>query len=400
MIRSLAATAVAVSALAVAAPASADWSKAYVLEWYEPAMYFGAAGDSTAEPGTDCPQGINPMPNWVELAIQGGMPRDRAERYLDPEIRSQGESIYNIMPNRGPGGANVYRNPEAIPDPGVYTVQGDIAYGFDLDDNPATGFLSIDRRQRGIDNAFYKASGCILRFRGPPKKSASFMYSMEDMYNGRYTVVMVLSGAGADPRNDAEAQLAIYRAKDKVVRDPNGMGVTRDYSYRVDPDVRFQSLLDVKVTNGVIETRRPQTITMRDFWAPAFYPEELLLEQARLRFEMQPDGTLTGLFGGYRDWREHFRGTAGNGRDGSGAIHESLGQFQLPAWWYAMKRYADGMPDPVTGEMRGISTVYSITAEPAFVVSPDANEQVTVAKLFRPEPETRASVEAGTQAQR
>jgi hypothetical protein len=39
--------------------AMAEWTKTYVIEWNEPAMYYGAK-TGVIDPGTDCPQGSNP----------------------------------------------------------------------------------------------------------------------------------------------------------------------------------------------------------------------------------------------------------------------------------------------------------------------------------------------------
>src|SRR5258707_14540264 len=38
--------------------------------------------------------------------------------------------------------------------------------------------------------------------------------------------------------------------------------------------------------------------------------------------------------------------------------------------YYALKRNADGMPDPKTGRNTAISTAFRFTAKPAFVVDP------------------------------
>lgn len=380
-------------ACAAAFPASAEWSRSFVVEWYEPALYFGADSEATNIPGTDCPEGSNPLPDWIELLKAGGMEPELAEQYADPEFRTAGNSLYEVMPIRGPGGVNIYEHPDAIEDPGLVTVQGDIAYGFDLDGDPSTGFAhSVNGETRGVDNAFYRATGCVLIFRGPPRGGLFSTYSNDGMRDGVYTVVFVLSGAGDDPMNDPDARLGVYIAQDKVVKDAQGE-VSVGYSYRIDPDPRFQSVIDVSVIGGVVESRDRDTLKMRDFWSPGFFPKELILEDSHVRFEIDENGGMSGLIAGYRDWREHYRGVAGNGADGSGAIHENLGQFQLPGWWHALRRYADGMPDPETGEMRGISTVYSIDAVPGYVVTPDASAPVTEARLFEAPETERAAVE-------
>src|SRR5262245_26881507 len=47
------------SAIAQQPSRSAKWTKTYVIEWNEPAMYYGAK-TGVIDPGTDCPQGTNP----------------------------------------------------------------------------------------------------------------------------------------------------------------------------------------------------------------------------------------------------------------------------------------------------------------------------------------------------
>ena len=46
-------------ALGVTGTAAADWTKTYVVEWYEPAHYYGAK-EGVVDPGTDCPRGLEP----------------------------------------------------------------------------------------------------------------------------------------------------------------------------------------------------------------------------------------------------------------------------------------------------------------------------------------------------
>jgi len=47
-----------------------------------------------------------------------------------------------------------------------------------------------------------------------------------------------------------------------------------------------------------------------------------------------------------------------------------------------MRRAADGLKDPVSGQHRGISTVYRMRLLPAFVVTPDAGKVVQTAQIF------------------
>jgi hypothetical protein len=371
-----------VLAAALALPACAKpWSKSYLVEIYEYAHIYGRIDSAKDQPGTDCPKGTNPDVDWTKALLIGKRTPADVKKLMDPERRSAGGFDRSFYYLRGPKGENVYTNPSVIKDTGQKDVEGRLALGFDLDGNPNTGGFVSPEGVKGIDNAFYKSSGCWPRFRGPERQVAS--YSNDGMHDGVYTIVLVVSGEN-DPLNDASAKLGVYLSKDKMVKDANG-AIAADYSFRIDPKDEFQTVADVKITNGVIETKAPITLKMRDFYTPGFFPKELVLEKAQIRFEMKKDGALAGIFGGYRDWMVHYIGTAGNGGWSAGAIHETVGHINLPIWWHALKRHADGMPDPKTGENKGISTVYRIWAVPAFVTTPDGKARVTQAKRFEPE---------------
>jgi hypothetical protein len=379
LIRALAGGA-AFAALAAGASTTiaAPWARSYVVEWYELAFFYGGPGNGGGESvGTDCPGGINPANDYAKLLAQAGHTPDQIKHILDPN--EDGQLRYKAFVNRGPKRENVFEHPEIVPDPGMIEVTGPTAYGFDLDGDEKTGFTSPEG-VKGVDNAFYKASGCILRFRGPPRQAASFKYSNDGMHDGVYTMVIVVSG-DQDPMNDPDARFGIYLSKDKVVKDAVD-GLARDYSFRIDPDPAFQTTLKVRIKNGVIENTEPARIRMRDMWTPDFFPKQLELEKGRIRFSMTAEGGLTGLVGGYRDWREHYRGSSGNGGSTAGAIHERVGRMNLPAWWRSLQRNADGMPDPVTGKMMGISTTYRIDAIPAFVAAPQGGAPVRVATTY------------------
>ena len=52
------------------------------------------------------------------------------------------------------------------------SVVGKIAEGFNLDGNAKTEALQISRGEKGIDNTYYRALGCIGSFRGVPYTAA------------------------------------------------------------------------------------------------------------------------------------------------------------------------------------------------------------------------------------
>jgi hypothetical protein len=368
-------------ALAAAASAHAEWHRAYVIEWFEPAFYYGAKeGDSA--PGSDCPQGTNAEMDWRKVLKTSYRTDADVDTILNPEkpLRPEVGGI------RGPNQENVYEKPWSVPDPGMAPVSGNIAYGFNLDGNEKTGFVSPDGR-KGIDNQYYRAAGCWMAWRGPPRGSHHAKYVMDGMRDGSFTELVIISGQGGDPRNDADVSIGFFNSRDKMVKDANG-DIARDYSFRINPDPRYQSVLKARTRNGVLQSVTPGEVIMHDAETAAFFPLKLDLLKAQLRFEEKADGTMEGFIGGYRSIEDYYTGWAAGG-----AIHELTTHGNMPAYWYALRRYADAMPDPVTKQNTYISTAYHYWLMPAYVIAPDGNTVANAARIYEgtplPDPPSR-----------
>jgi len=91
---------------------------------------------------------------------------------------------------------------------------------------------------------------------------------------------------------------------------------------------------------------------------------------------------MQGLIGGYRDWFNHYIEMAADGRTTGAAIHENIGHLTLPGLYHALRRNADGLPDPVTGANMGMSMVVDVRLIPAFVWTPDNTRPVVVARNY------------------
>ncbi len=346
------------AALTVAvANSAAAWTKTYVVEWIEPANYFAPhdpAAVSAEAPGFDCPNGVTQDPDYPKLLIEVGHDPDSVQKLYDPEVRNAPGFDRSIFSNRGRKGENVYSQPWAAIEHPYPLVEGDKAYGFDLDNNPNTGFTGIDGTP-GVDNNWYKVTGCVGYFRGRPRDSGGFKYSNESMHNGRFTILMTLQGE-QDLRNDSAATLTFKTSPDPLIRDAMG-GIAADYSFRVEPKPEFESTVPVVIKDGVIEIAEPQTIVLRD-WK---HPIPLTLFNGQLRFQITDNENLEGTVGGYRDWQLQWRYW-------SHYIPELVVKLDMPSYWYALRRYADGQPDATSGEMTAISSAYNIWAVPAFAV--------------------------------
>lgn len=349
------------------------WTKTYVIEWYEPAMYYGAK-DGVISPGTDCPSGTHPSPDWIKVLMDAGYTRKEADWLRDPANPSR-SAVHGqpMMAFRGENRQNVYDYPTTAKEKGLTPVSGSIALGLDLDDDPKTGFVSPAGR-KGIDNNFYKALGCWKTYRGPPRMSSGAQGQNDGMREGSWTIVVVVSGTGKDPMNDKDVQVGFYHSGDKIVRDAMG-NVATDYTFTIKPHARQEAIFKGYSKNGKITAQGVGNVVLRN---PGGDPELPLLK-SKLEFEMKEDGKLTGLIGGYRPWLPVYKGWVA----GRGAVIEVLTWVEMPDVYYALRRYADYSPSGPGGEKTHISFAMMVDALPAFVMEPDGAQQVAQVKSYR-----------------
>lgn len=367
--------AAALTIAAAAAPgiASAEWHRGYVIEWNEPAMYYGAK-EGVIDPGTDCPAGTNPEIDWIKVLLDAGYTREEAEWLRNPANPTRSPVHgQNQMAFRGKDRANVYTQPTTTPDPGLVGVSGTIGEGVDLDGNKKNGFTS-PTGEKGIDNNFYRTVGCWKTYRGPHRLSSGALQFNDSMRNGAWTTVIVVSGKGDDPMNDRNVTVGLYASSDKMVKDGNG-DIARDYTFSIKPHAKYELLFEGKVENGVITSTKASEGVLRE----PHYWRDLELLKAQVRFEMKPDGSLVGVVGGYRPWKDVYDGWV-NGR---GTVIESLTWVQLPGVYYALRRNADYSPSGPKGEKTHISYALRVDAVPAFIMTPDAVQQAASVQSYK-----------------
>jgi hypothetical protein len=373
-------------ALSPAAAHAAPWSKAFAVDWLEPAFFHDGPENDNIAAGTDCPAGTANSPGWTKVLATKWRDPKNIPYYLDAEAHSD---LQRVLRWRGPNYEDVWAHPELAPDlGGLPPVSGNTSWGFNLDGKiKATDFSSPDG-DKGVDNSYYRAAGCWVSFRGAPYKSQRGVGTNGYMRDGLYTILVVISGDG-DAMNDDNATLAFYQGKDRLVKDSQGQ-VARDTSFAIDPTMRTQSILKVKIKDGVVETNGSQEIRLRDEDWNRGMPDQLKLAQGQLRFKLKPDGGMEGYIGGYREWKILYKKQAVNGRD-----TETLQGIDLPSFYYALKRNADFDPDPATGQNRQISVAYRVRAVPAFVLTPDYKSVVEVAAAYETPSATKLASNGG-----
>jgi len=259
-----------------------------------------------------------------------------------------------------------YINPFTAPDAGMQQVTGHIAEGFNLDGNAKTGGFSSPNGEHGIDNAFYRAWGCIMSYRGTPWHAYLSQRANDKMLDGLYTMVVRISG-NKDPMNDDQVTFEVGYSPDHVVKDPGG-NVIRDVSFRLVKSEQYTRLKAV-IRDGVLETEQADVRLPAFSWGET-NRGEVLFQKGRIRLTLNKDGGLSGLLGGYRDWREVYARDTFNMPSG-GATRETYYHENQISMYYALKRNADALPDS-KGRNTAISAAFRFTARPAFVVDPPA----------------------------
>jgi hypothetical protein len=356
--------------LALAAPASGSpWVRGFAIDNYEPAFYYGGKLGTTDDPGSDCPKGTNPDNNYktiLRTPWRNAAQVDAVVKGVSAGFDPNGPTS-RLLTYRGfRSDIETYINPFAAPDPGMQQVTGKIAEGFNLDGNVKTGGFNSASGEKGIDNAFYRAWGCLMSFRGTPYHAYMSQRANDKMVDGMYTMVMRVSGHG-DPMNDDDATLEVGYSPDHLVKDPNG-NVVDGYSFRIAKSAQYTKLR-ARIHNGVVETEQ-----VADLYVPAFaWAEsnrgEAAFHKGKIRLTINADGSASALLGGYRDWRDLYGKDTFNVPSGGTTRETYTHQNQISAY-YALKRNADGLPDPKTGRNLGISAAFRVTAKSAFVLDP------------------------------
>lgn len=334
------------------APSAAAETRGYVISMVHTATWANA---------DTCPQGDNGGLTALKVRrlVGRGFSEEEARAILaGGGVDADGNRVpINELPRLNGQEVNPGNVPVLVSDPGVRTAQGRFAHGFNLNgtvepdafEDPVSGEL-------GVDNRMWRALGCfeVYQVRRPVRP-----YNEDIAWDTALDAMpaWLMSVSGTDLDRDGEVTVTFDRALNVAMRDARG-GVLSGATYVVDPDPRSHSVFAGRIDDGVL-TIEPGDFSMQG--ESQFYAI-LRFTGTRLRLEMAEDGSASGIIGGYQPWRDYFHYLAIRGEENA--------QVDLPGVYYAMKRLADGVPDPATGENTAISAAYFLEAVPAFHATP------------------------------
>ena len=346
-------------------------TKAFVVTWISGAV------DSSED---QCPAPVSKPSedDYYALRPKDDAEKERAERASRGGIAAI--ALGGQMAYRGPDKLNVCRLPGIVRDPGHPEPQTNIARGFNLDGDDGTGdppastrkhknYVSADG-QSGIDNQLMTVTGCIPGFR---RNGLLSMTSNEGRRSGLLSILVVVSGIDNE-QNDDSVDVTLLYSKTPMAKNATGSQILPDYTFAVSVKPEFTqnfARLHGRIVNGVVVTEATKRLPIDEGGE-----QRIILEDARIRLQFMSDGTMKGIVAGYEDWRElmNFWAAAGGG------FEAGMG-YQCPGVYSALKRAADGLRDPVTGEYNGISEAFDIEGVPAFIPPEQRSALLAGAKM-------------------
>lgn len=343
-------------------PVSAQTTRSFVVSWYYDANYY--ADES------DCPAGMNlsSAEFYRRDLLRMGVDQAKVEELLK-DFPGEGGAAQPWIPyvvTRGNGKDNVYANPTTIPDPELKLAGGKHAYGFDLNGVSKPGdFIEPETGEQGVDNQLYRAQGCVRSLRGVPPPGRPGLAEIKwDVLRSLIPALLIsVTTETENPQEGDSAVISIDRAFEPITRDASGANAQAGLTYRIDPNPRGRSELKAVVgKNGSVLSVEPATVNIV---ADSYIADVYQFKKARMRIDMQNDGSIRAMIGGYLPWYSIYNSYAFQGY-----IDEYAASVDVPGLYYALKKSADANPDPKTGENVDISAAYKIEAVPAFVISP------------------------------
>jgi hypothetical protein len=324
----------------------------------------------TVVPGTDaCPNG--PVPRLRFAYLETLAPEEAARLKLKENIEEFERGWQNYA--FGPNGTNICSQPEMFDHPVIKTVQSPYSLGLDLDAGAAEGSTCAHEEftspngQTGVDNQEYRAMGCTLEWRGVDGSGGDIIRGTKSFHSsGEWTQVLLLRGVDS-LQDDSYVEVIYANTSDRPNLDTDG-NFLPGFSFTVnDTPPRYRNVLHGSISNGVLNTR-PQDIVLaltmgqggaRDIRGVRTKWE---MRQGRLQLAFQPDGTLRGLVGGYKPIFDVYQGMALGG-----AGTALVAGIDCAAYHATLKKLADGLRDPKTGQCNGVSSAEQISAVPAFI---------------------------------
>ncbi len=299
----------------------------------------------TADGKAECPQGLNP----------------NGPREIFKVLYPNGGKMEDTILVRQ--GLNAFPADHGPQFPYIET-SGNVGLGLNLDGKIGPKDYTSPDGEKGIDNAFYRVTGCNTGFRGPDGQVQ--LFANKFLRGFQYNRMMIELSGVESLANDSSVEVTIMRGRDPLLLDSTGEKVAPGGSQRI--DMRYGEKLIQhlrgKIENGVLTTDPVKDAT----WAwqiESNHPRALQIRDMRLRMKLTPT-SADGLMAGYFDVNTLLDWT-----NGYATHHLAYDRLDAPEFYWAMKRVADAYPDAKTGENTALSSAITLNMAQVFIQHPD-----------------------------
>jgi predicted lipoprotein with Yx(FWY)xxD motif len=307
-----------------------------------------------------CPNGVNdgPREQFTALYPNDGTVRSLANTQLQREI-----GIWF---------------PTTAPDPFPFKEAGGaVAIGLNLDGKIGANDFSSPEGEPGIDNQLYRALGCINSYRD--SHGANDELNALEVVKESYNRWMIEITGITSLENSEHVEVTVYRGLDPLRADAGGLKILPGGTQRIDArwGARFIQRFQGRIVNGVLDTDAADLIFP---WSVFAVVADDHVRGARFHLKLSPTGA-EGIIGGYADIEAWYLQLLR-----SQSTHcQSYGQLSAASLYKAMRRLADGYPDPATGALGAISSalhaqftqVYILPSPQAGILPADQRPQFT-----------------------
>lgn len=299
----------------------------------------------------ECPEGLNDGPREQFKTLY---PEQSGVRYkfVETQLEREGQ-IWN---------------PTTEPEPKLLfkEAQGTTAIGLNLDGKIGPHDFTSSDGEQGIDNQMYRVLGCVGNYRGPDGSYRHFIQDYMRKFN--YNRFLIELTNVDDLTNDDDVVVSLYRGKDPLMVDALG-GFTTSSTQRVDFrwGKSFIYHLRGKIKDGVLTTE-PSDVTFPESQARGV--PYLSVRGWRVKLNVKPE-SAEGLMAGYTDIERYYNSLGQNWS----THHRSYGAEPMTSEYRAMRKHADGYPDPTTGQNTAISMAWEIKFVQAYILHDEQGKQ-------------------------
>ena len=249
-----------------------------------------------------------------------------------------------------------------------YEATGRFALGVDLDAKDTPEDFHSDDGRKGIDNQLFRVVGCVRNYRQEGELGIiTTKWRAQKAFN---RVVFELTGVDS-LRNDADVTVTYYRTLDNLLSGPTGNYLPGG-SQRVDTrwGKRFIASAKGRIVDGVLQSEPFEQILVPEDGMGD--PAIIIFKNAQVRFKLTPE-SAEGVLAGFLDVEQWYYAM----NTAWATHHAAYGQASAASMYKALRRLADGFPDPATGENTAISGAMDLKLVQVYVLNEEPDRSVS-----------------------